>query len=225
MRRNSDGVADGVFDAGSSAAKGRARRASHMLRRNSFGSRQHAPKHPAQQPLGQRPAVVPFDPDAGLIDQVHVVHPRRTGRHAGQARQAAVDMLDHVLRRRPVLLQHLLDQVDAAARAIELVAEQHIGRTGRGAEAAMHAGAQDLVGFRDVGIGQLRQREFGLHAAAPARSPAAVEDVLWDRSCCGPARASARKPVGLRLEHVDLAPHGFGLRAARWRDRPTASTR
>jgi hypothetical protein len=29
----------------------------------------------------------------------------------------------------------------------------------------MHAGAQDLVGFRDVGIGELRQAEFGLHAA------------------------------------------------------------
>jgi len=63
--------------------------------------------------------------------------------------------LDHVLRRRPVLFQHLLDQVDSAARAIELVAEQHIGRTGRGAEAAMHAGAQDLVRFGDIGIGEL----------------------------------------------------------------------
>ena len=66
-------------------------------------------------------------------------------------------MLDHFGRRRLVLLQHLLDQIDAAARAIELVAEQHIGRTGCGAEAAMDAGAQDLVGFRDVGIGELRE--------------------------------------------------------------------
>jgi hypothetical protein len=54
-------------------------------------------------------------------------------------------MLDHFGGRRPVVLQHLLDQVDAAARRIELVAEQHIGRAGRGAEAAMHAGAEDLV--------------------------------------------------------------------------------
>ena len=45
-------------------------------------------------------------------------------------------------------LQHVLDQVDAAARAVELVAEQHIGRAGRGAEAAMHAGAQDLAPTR-----------------------------------------------------------------------------
>ena len=29
----------------------------------------------------------------------------------------------------------------------------------------MHAGAQDLVGFRDIGIGELREREFGFHVA------------------------------------------------------------
>src|SRR4051812_33460777 len=29
----------------------------------------------------------------------------------------------------------------------------------------MHAGAQDLVGFGDVGIGELRGAEFGFHAA------------------------------------------------------------
>ena len=57
-----------------------------------------------------------------------------------------------------VVLQHVLDEVDAAARAVEFVAEQHIGRAGRGAEAAMHAGAQDLVGFRDVRIGELGER-------------------------------------------------------------------
>ena len=39
--------------------------------------------------------------------------------------------------------EHLLDQIDAAARAVEFVAEQLIGRAGRGAEAAVHAFAQD----------------------------------------------------------------------------------
>ena len=71
-------------------------------------------------------------------------------------------------RRRPVVLQHVLDQVDAPARGIELVAEQHIGRAGRGAEAAMHAGAQDLVGLRDVRIGELGEGEGGLHRYTPA---------------------------------------------------------
>ena len=96
---------------------------------------------------------------AGMVDQVHVVHPGRAGGHAGEAREAAVDVLDDLGGRGPVVLQHVLDQVDAAARGIELVAEQHIGRAGRGAEAAMHAGAQDLVGLRDVRIGELREGE------------------------------------------------------------------
>ena len=46
-------------------------------------------------------------------------------------------------------LQHLLDQVNAAARAIALVPEQHVGRAGRRAEAAMDAPAQHLIGARD----------------------------------------------------------------------------
>ena len=29
----------------------------------------------------------------------------------------------------------------------------------------MHAGAQDLVGFGDIGIGELGEREFGFHVA------------------------------------------------------------
>ena len=99
---------------------------------------------------GQRPPIGLLDMRARMIDEVHVVHARRAGGHAGEAGEAAVDVLDDLGGRRPVVLQHVLDQVDAAARGIELVAEQHIGRAGRGAEAAMHAGAQDLVGLRDV---------------------------------------------------------------------------
>ncbi|MFK4510541.1 hypothetical protein ABIF81_005719 [Bradyrhizobium daqingense] len=121
------------------------------------GVRQDKGQHLAQQPLGERPLIALFNPNPGLVDEVHVVHPRRASRHAGQARQAAVDMLDHLGRRRLVLLQHLLDQIDAAAWTIELVAEQDIGRTSRRAEAAMDAGAQDLVGFGDVGVGELCQ--------------------------------------------------------------------
>src|SRR3982075_609168 len=98
---------------------------------------------------------------------MHVVHTRRTGGHAGEAGETAVDVLDHLLRRRPVLFQHLLDEIDPAARAIEFVAEQHVGRTGRGTEPAVYAGAQNLVGFRDIGIGELREAEFGFHVADP----------------------------------------------------------
>ena len=84
---------------------------------------------------------------------MHVMDTGGAGRHASKTRQAAVDVLDHVGGGGLVPLQHLLDEIDAAARAIELVTEQHISGAGRKAEAAVNAGAQNLVGDRDVGIG------------------------------------------------------------------------
>ena len=75
----------------------------------------------------------------GVVDEVHVIDARGAGRHARQAGEAAVDVLDDVLRRRAVILQHVLDEIDPPPGAVEFVAEQDIGRTGRGAEAAMHA--------------------------------------------------------------------------------------
>jgi hypothetical protein len=98
-----------------------------------------------------------------VIDEMHVMHAGGTGRHAGEAGEAAVDVLRHLGVGGAVVLQHLLDEIDAPARAIEFVAEQHIGRAGRRAESAMHAGAQDLVGLRDIGVGELGQRKMGLH--------------------------------------------------------------
>lgn len=72
---------------------------------------------------------------------------------------------------RAALLEHVLDQIDASARRIALVAEQHIGRARRRAEPAMHAGPQDLVGFLDARIGKLREGEGGLHGAARRAGP------------------------------------------------------
>src|SRR5689334_22501327 len=63
----------------------------------------------------------------------------------------------------PVMLQHLLDQVNASARGVEFVAVEHIGRTSRRAKSAMHAGAQNLFRFRNIGIGKLREGEVSLH--------------------------------------------------------------
>ena len=63
--------------------------------------------------------------------------------HDRQDRQRSICLTTSAVGR-PVVLQHVLDQIDAPARLIEFVAEQHIGRTGRGAKPAMHAGAQDF---------------------------------------------------------------------------------
>ena len=130
---------------------------------------QHPAEQPPQQPLAQWPAVMLFDMAPAVIDEVHVVHPGRAGRHAGQARQAAVDMLDGFRRDLPAFLKHVLDQVDAAARAVEFVAEQHVGRAGRGAKPAMDAAPQDLFRLRDIGVGELGQRKFGLQLVSFSR--------------------------------------------------------
>ena len=125
----------------------------------------HQPgEHAAQEAVGQRARVARLDVMPAMIDQVHVVHARRAGRHAGQARQAAVDVPDLGLARRAIALEHRLDEVDAPARAVALVAQQHEGRAGRGAEAAMHALAQDVLAARGLRIGELGQGEVGLHA-------------------------------------------------------------
>ena len=50
-------------------------------------------------------------------------------------------------------LKDLLDQVDTATRAIQLVAQQLISRTSRGAKTAVHTAAQNgisLLAFRGV---------------------------------------------------------------------------
>ena len=47
--------------------------------------RQDLRQRPAQPALQRRPPVGLLDVGAGVVDQVHVVHARGTGRHAGQA--------------------------------------------------------------------------------------------------------------------------------------------
>ncbi len=62
------------------------------------------------------------------VDEVAVLHARRAGRLVVAAGQAAVEMhLRRSRRRLALAIEHLLDQVDAAARPVELVAEQLIG--------------------------------------------------------------------------------------------------
>ncbi len=79
-------------------------------------ARQHECEQRAQQTVRQRPHIGLLDMRAGMIDEVHVVHARGAGRHAGEAGETTVDVLHGARIRRPVLLQHVLHQVDAAAR-------------------------------------------------------------------------------------------------------------
>ncbi len=107
-----------------------------------------------------------LDVRAGVIDEVHVVDAAGTGGHAREAGEAAVDVALDLGAGRAVVLEHLLHQVDAAARAVALVAQQHVGGAGGGAEAAVHAAPQDLVDLGDARVLQLLCREARLHGAS-----------------------------------------------------------
>ena len=67
-----------------------------------------------------------------------------------------------------------------AAFQLELVAIEQIGRTSRGAKAAMDAGAQDFFRFRGIGIGKLSDGEVGLHRGYSHAGPhaAGIENAL-----------------------------------------------
>ena len=93
-------------------------------------------------------------------------HARRAGGFAVAAGQAAVEVQLRLARRRRAF-EHLLDQVDAAARAVEFVAEELVGRAGGGAEAAMHALAQDALRRRRRRACCWRFGEGGLHVRNP----------------------------------------------------------
>ena len=63
----------------------------------------------------------------------------------------------------PVVFEHVLNEIDSPARAIEFVAEQHEGRAGRGAKAAMDAGAENFLSLRRRRIFKLFGRKMRLH--------------------------------------------------------------
>ncbi|MNF89567.1 hypothetical protein D3C84_720970 [compost metagenome] len=115
-----------------------------------------------QQTLAQRTRHCRIDHGTADVQQVVVIDPRGAGGLAVAARQAAVQVLLGLLCHL-VAFQHLLDQVDAPARAIQFIAEQLIGRARGVTETAVHAGAQDAVGF--LGAGQLTGAfaQGGLH--------------------------------------------------------------
>ena len=83
------------------------------------------------------------------IGQPAVTHAGRTRGLAGATGKAPIEM-ELRLGGNRAALEHLLDQIDPPARAVELVAEQLIRRTRRGAETAVHAGAQNRLGFTSL---------------------------------------------------------------------------
>ena len=107
---------------------------------------QNAAQQIAKQALHQRPLVGPLHMASRMIHQMHVMNTGGTGRHAGQTGQTPVDMFGDFRVRRPVILQHVLDQINSTTGRIEFVAQGHISRAGGSAKSAVDAIAQNLVG-------------------------------------------------------------------------------
>ena len=102
---------------------------------------------------------------AADVHQVAVVHAAGAGAFAVAASQAAVQMLLRLARRR-LTFEHLLDKVNASARAVQLVAQQLVSRAGGGTKAAVHALAQNSFGSQAVGRALEFGSEMGLHEKA-----------------------------------------------------------
>lgn len=62
-----------------------------------------------------------------------------------------------------LVLEHVLDQINAPTRTIEFVAEEEIGRAGRSAEPAMDARPEDTLRLAHGRLGQRCYREIRLH--------------------------------------------------------------
>src|SRR5262249_50772807 len=112
------------------------------------------------------PPVVLLDVAARAIDQVGVVDLDRAGRHAGEARETTIEMIDRLRLGRAATLQHGAYQIDAPARRIVLVAGQYIGGAGIGAEAVVHAGLENPVRLGEVRVRQLRLGKIRAHRDA-----------------------------------------------------------
>ncbi|MNW00913.1 hypothetical protein D3C71_1964680 [compost metagenome] len=67
--------------------------------------------------------------------------------------------------RHGLAFKHLLHQIDAAARAIQLIAEQLVSGAGGGAETAVHALADDGLGFFAFGRVAQEFGQCGLHGS------------------------------------------------------------
>jgi hypothetical protein len=130
------------------------------------------------------------------------VHARRAGGHAGEAGQAAVDVRT-TSRRRPVVLQHVLDQVDAA-RAGCRARRRAARRSGR--SRCRSRSARRCAGFRwpprcpdrRAGPG-----EIGLHGLDPRVHAAGIEHPPLGSKPSFTRCRQRRERRRLRLEHLD----------------------
>jgi hypothetical protein len=101
---------------------------------------------PAHGALRWRTRNALLDDPAADVDQTAIVDTGRAGGFTVSASQTSIEVLLR-LAGWGVPFQHLLDQVNASARAIELVAQQLVRGAGCQAKTAVHAFAKNLLGL------------------------------------------------------------------------------
>ena len=188
LGRGGGGAGTGVARAPQQAGRGEAQHRHHLLGRepgDEPGERarqprgrqrqaeavrigQHRRQQAADRAVLEAALAGRLDVGARVVDEVHVVDAAGARGHAREAGEAAVDVLAHHRGRLAAALEHLLHQVDAPARAVALVAEQHVGGAGGRAEAAVHALSQDAIDLGDARVLELLRLEIGLHGCLVA---------------------------------------------------------
>ena len=101
------------------------------------------------------------------VHQFSVLHAGGTGRLAGATGETAIQMRHRDLAC-GCALEHLLDEIDATAGAVELIAEELIGRAGRETKPAMYALADDFLRVLRGARMCMRGAEFSVHAQRSA---------------------------------------------------------
>ena len=140
----------------------RPQRLTHPHRRSEQRRSQTFLEQPAHRPLPRRALHPLIDDFSSDIEQMPILDTARTGGLAVQTRQAAIQVLLSAARHGRAL-EHLFDQINAPARAIEFIAQQLIGRTGRIAKSAVHTFADN--GSRLIALWAVLEirTQVGLH--------------------------------------------------------------
>ena len=115
-----------------------------------------------QQPFAGRAFNTLFHQLATNVNQLAIFHAAGAGAFAVAAGQTAVQVQLGLACGRNAF-QHLFDEVDAATRAVQFVAQQLIRGAGGGAKTAVHTLAQDGFGGLPVGRAFELGAEVGLH--------------------------------------------------------------
>ena len=72
-------------------------------------------------------------------------------------------MFNRLFIRRPLIFQHILNKINSAAWAVQLITQHLISGTSRRAKATMDTAAQNIIGAFDLRVQQLRFGKMCLH--------------------------------------------------------------